>query len=208
MVIGNVKVEKHPRRWFVHPQFTNLNILGTDENTPIYVDWNQLLLKIICVQMCYVAVSKYHTCFIMQKLIPQLSKTWNKQIYALQDLPASLDIGICRPFGTACSSPPSPERAFSRKFERHHEIRIRHFMLFWRLRVEWDTFQFQKACETQKNVFVFLKNSFHSWPFPKLPVVVFSNICDCYFPIYVTAVSLSNWYLGHIPAHAKPWGWK
>ena len=85
-------------------------------------------------------------------------KSGNKQIYALQDLPASLDIGICRPFGTACSSPPSPERAFSRKFERHHEIRIRHFMLFWRLRVEWDTFQFQKACETQKNVFVF----FHS----------------------------------------------
>ena len=79
------------------------------------LNWNQLLLKIICVQMCYVAVSKYHTCFIMQKLISQLSKTWNKQIYALQDLPASLDIGICRPFGTACSSPPSPERAFSRK---------------------------------------------------------------------------------------------
>ena len=49
-------------------------------------------------------------------------KSGNKQIYALQDLPASLDIGICRPFGTACSSPPSPERAFSRKFERHHEI--------------------------------------------------------------------------------------
>ena len=122
------------------------------------LNWNQLLLKIICVQMCYVAVSKYHTCFIMQKLIPQLSKTWNKQIYALQDLPASLDIGICRPFGTACSSPPSPERAFSRKFERHHEIRIRHFMLFWSLRVDWDTFQFQKACETQKNVFVFLKS--------------------------------------------------
>ena len=85
-------------------------------------------------------------------------KSGNKQIYALQDLPASLDIGICRPFGTACFSPPSPERAFSRKFERHHEIRIRHFMLFWSLRVEWDTFQFQKACETQKNVFVFLKS--------------------------------------------------
>ena len=117
------------------------------------LNWNQLLLKIICVQMCYVAVSKYHTCFIMQKLIPQLSKTWNKQIYALQDLPASLDIGICRPFGTACSSPPFPERAFSRKFER----------LWWNSEFAVSCnygcskftgilFNVQKACKTQKNV--------------------------------------------------------
>ena len=119
-------------------------------------------------------------------------KSGNKQIYALQDLPASLDIGICRPFGTACSSPPSPERAFSRKFERHHEIRIRHFMLFWSLRVEWDTFQFQKACETQKNVFVFLKSVSIPDLSPNYQLQCFPIYVDINFPIQVTAVCLSN----------------
>ena len=143
------------------------------------LNWNQLLLKIICVQMCYVAVSKYHTCFIMQKLIPQLSKTWNKQIYALQDLPASLDIGICRPFGTACSSPPSPERAFSRKFERHHEILNSPFHVILE-RASWLGY-FSESLWNPEKCFCFFKISFHSWPFPKLPVVVFSNICGHQF---------------------------
>ena len=64
-------------------------------------------------------------------------------------------------------APPAPHRLprkelFLGNLSVIMKFRIRHFMLFWSLRVDWDTFQFQKACETQKNVFVFLKNSFHS----------------------------------------------
>ena len=151
MVIGNVKGEKHR-------QFKNL-WKHSDLN------WNQLLLKIICVQMCYVAVSKYHTCFIMQKIIPQLSKTWNKQIYAFQDLPASLDIGICRPFGTACSSPPSPERAFSRKFERHHEIQNSPFHVILE-RASWLGYFSESLWNPEKCFFFF--NQFPFLTFPQI----------------------------------------
>ena len=115
-------------------------------------------------------------------------KSGNKQIYALQDLPASLDIGICRPFGTACSSPPFPERAFSRKFERHHEIQNSPFHVILEFASWLGYFSISESLWNPEKCFCFFKKQF--------PFLTFPQITSCsVFQYMWTSIFRFRWLL-------------
>ena len=78
--------------------------------------------------MCYVAVSKYHTCFIMQKLIPQLSKVETNKFMPCK---IYLQVWILEFVGPL--APPAPHRLprkelFLGNLSVIMKFRIRHFM--------------------------------------------------------------------------------